>query len=811
MADIISEQTFVEQLKEFELPNVEFTGEKLRGGSGSYGYVEVVLIAGTRCAAKFSHQVFEEYQWKTSPADYFRKECTLMSQLRHPHIVQFLGVCCHHQEAMLPAIVMELLMTCLHNYLEVAKTASLPIAIKHNILLGVSKGLVYLHSMDIVHRDLTARNILLSDSLTPKIADLGMARLQAGREAATMTNTPGNANYMPPEAKDNDITRYGKPIDCFSIGHLILFTIIQVFPIVLGSTYFNETTGLLMARTEIERREQGFKITREIVGLDHPLVLLACDCLAVRPSLRPTAPQIMQKLQTMSIIPYRSWELTKHEMMQVVIKHEDTIHKLQDKLASKQTVTEQNTAAQEEPVLSELYQQAQADDQLSEGLYVNVPQSPTTLQWSSDESEYDYVNDMQPSPGCKQNTPKQHAKSFPRLLLHDDDRTLKRPYINVPQSPTILQSSDESEDDYVNDMHLKKPSPGCKQNTPKQHAKSFPRLLLHDDDRTLKRPYVNVPQSPTTLQSSDESEYDYVNDMHLKKPSPGCKQLQNTPKQHAKSFPRLLLHDDGQLLEGSYVNVPQSPTILQWSSDESEDDYVNQPMYMHQSSPDCEQDTRKQHANTLPQYVNVQSPKLDVDYDEVPPKFQFFSESPKAKKPLALPRRTRENPVAIALNNSTTKSPLVSRLYRKQVPPSHNNQSMAKRKIECKRQSSLSSLVTFPNSPVLSPHKTTFQYGYRSRVSAMTGLESPKLTRTKSLQNIEAPQNKNPEPWAEVVATPVTNKESRSFKGERFRKRSLSADAVLGSWTCRHCGKKLKFVSGTVCYVCCTAHTLNFS
>ena len=353
------QQTFVQQLKEFELPNVEFTGEKLRGGSGSYGYVEVVLIAGTRCAAKFSHQVFEEYQWKTSPADYFRKECTLMSQLRHPHIVQFLGVCCHHQEAMLPALVMELLMTCLHNYLEVAKTASLPMAIKHNILLGVSKGLVYLHSMDIVHRDLTARNILLSDSLTPKIADLGMARLQAGREAATMTNTPGNANYMPPEAKDNDITRYGKPIDCFSIGHLILFTITQVVPIVLGSTYFNETTGLLMARTEMERREQGFKISREIVGLDHPLVLLACDCLAVRPSLRPTAPQIMQKLQTMSIIPYRSWELTKHEMMQVVIKHEDTIHKLQESLASKQTVTEQNTAAQEEPILSELYQQAQ--------------------------------------------------------------------------------------------------------------------------------------------------------------------------------------------------------------------------------------------------------------------------------------------------------------------------------------------------------------------------------------------------------------------------------------------------------------------
>ncbi len=346
----MDQQTFVEQLKEFELPNVEFTGEKLRGGSGSYGYVEVVLIAGTRCAAKFSHQVFEEYQWKKSPVDYFRKECTLMSQLRHPHIVQFLGVC-YHQEALLPALVMELLMTCLHDYLETAK--ALPMAIKHNILLGVSKGLVYLHSMDIVHRDLTARNVLLSDSLTPKIADLGMARLQAGREAATMTKGPGNANYMPPEARDIDITRYGKPIDCFSIGHLILFTITQIFPNVLGSTYFNEATGFLVARTEMERREQSFKIINEIFDLAHPLVLLACDCLADKPSLRPTAPQIMQKLQTMSIIPYRSWNLSKHEMIQVVIKHEDTISKLQQSLSSKQSVIEPNIAAQEEPVLRE--------------------------------------------------------------------------------------------------------------------------------------------------------------------------------------------------------------------------------------------------------------------------------------------------------------------------------------------------------------------------------------------------------------------------------------------------------------------------
>ena len=63
---------------------------------------------------------------------------------------------------------MELLDTSLHDYLESEAKASrtIPMAVKLSILLDISKGLVFLHSMDIVHRDLTATNVLLSGSLT---------------------------------------------------------------------------------------------------------------------------------------------------------------------------------------------------------------------------------------------------------------------------------------------------------------------------------------------------------------------------------------------------------------------------------------------------------------------------------------------------------------------------------------------------------------------------------------------------------------------------------------------------------------------
>ena len=338
----------IPDLSSFVVPNVRPTGREL--GKGAYGSVEEVEIPGAVCAAKKIHTEFLNIGSREDISHMiykFASECRLMSTLRHPHIVQFLGVC-YLPGARLPSLVMERLDTNLHDLLET--TPNLPLAVKNSILLDTARGLLYLHSQSppIIHRDLTARNVLLNSAMVAKIADLGVARIVNLQpdQLATMTQGPGNIVYMPPEAM-GEHTQYNTSLDIFSFGNVALFTLTQEFigPKLKAATYTDDV-GKINARSEIERREYGFRAIYHDLGKENALAQLTRDCLQNHPAGRPNAADLVERIKKISshVVPP-----SKLELMKQLSSKEEEISQMADE--NKQLMGEKDQMSSQQVLL----------------------------------------------------------------------------------------------------------------------------------------------------------------------------------------------------------------------------------------------------------------------------------------------------------------------------------------------------------------------------------------------------------------------------------------------------------------------------
>ena len=166
----------------------------------------------------------------------FVQECKRIAGIDHPNIVKVIGTAMF-PSYIFPMIVMELMDNNLHHYLEMRH--QIPLIIKQSILEDVARGILYLHTQSpdpIVHRDLTAYNVLLSSSLVAKITDIGnfiFAELLSSQTSAA-AGRPGGIQcpqdmvvYMPPEYCDES-KKSSPSLDIFFFGHLVLFTATQV-------------------------------------------------------------------------------------------------------------------------------------------------------------------------------------------------------------------------------------------------------------------------------------------------------------------------------------------------------------------------------------------------------------------------------------------------------------------------------------------------------------------------------------------------------------------------------------------------------
>jgi len=274
-----------EQLRSLELPVVTRTSKKEPIGTGSYANVYEVMVHETVCAAKEMHPILMSETKKRA----FLAECVQCSRILHPNVVQFLGIHYPSPDAQLPWLVMEFMYISLTGLIEKYEKEDFPFHFKHSILMDTCQGIQFLHSRNIVHRDLSSNNILLTKHLIAKVSDLGVAKaIPPGLHRHTMV--PGTTAFMPPEAVIDEPV-YGLPIDVFSVGCVCVHMVSMVWPMPK-----NQVTAARTILSEIERRDY------YLVKMEQhsSLKVLAEQCLQDAPEERPVIGDVIKRLRNIN-------------------------------------------------------------------------------------------------------------------------------------------------------------------------------------------------------------------------------------------------------------------------------------------------------------------------------------------------------------------------------------------------------------------------------------------------------------------------------------------------------------------------------
>ena len=214
--------------------------------------------------------------------DHFLRTANLMKKICHQRIIQLYAMCTKEEPVYIVTEFMKhnSLLEYLHGE---GRSLKLPQLIE--MASQVAAGMAYLEEQNIVHRDLTARNILVGENLICKVANFEMAREIDEDIYEVHTRQKFPIKWTAPEAAWYN--RFTIKSDVWSFG-IVLYEII---------TYGRFPYPNIMTNAEVlERIQQGYRMPRSM-GCPDKLYDIMLDCWREEPANRPTFETLQWQLE----------------------------------------------------------------------------------------------------------------------------------------------------------------------------------------------------------------------------------------------------------------------------------------------------------------------------------------------------------------------------------------------------------------------------------------------------------------------------------------------------------------------------------
>ncbi|KAG4386041.1 hypothetical protein AAZX31_12G199600 [Glycine max] len=196
----------------YEKWNIDFSELTVgtRVGIGFFGEVFRGIWNGTDVAIK----VFLEQDLTAENMEDFCNEISILSRLRHPNVILFLGACTKPPRLSMVTEYMELGSLYYLIHLNGQKK-KLNWRRRLRMLRDICKGLMCIHRMKVVHRDLKSANCLVNKHWTVKICDFGLSRIMT-ESPMRDSSSAGTPEWMAPELIRNE--PFTEKCDIFSLG-----------------------------------------------------------------------------------------------------------------------------------------------------------------------------------------------------------------------------------------------------------------------------------------------------------------------------------------------------------------------------------------------------------------------------------------------------------------------------------------------------------------------------------------------------------------------------------------------------------------